>query len=315
MLIVFLVLALKMMSPLKSMTQFPNMMAVALASAERIFEVLDRPESEADAPDATPATFAREVRFDGVCFAYDGGEAVLRDVSFTVPRGSIVAIVGPSGAGKTTLIELLPRFHDPVSGAVRLDGVALTSLTRASVRALMGLVSQDTVLLNDTVQANIAYGRPGASRAEVEAAARAANAEEFIDALPPGLRHDARRAGHPALRRAAPADRDRAGLPAGPADPAPRRGHERARHRSERLVQEAIDRLMQDRTVLVIAHRLSTVRHADRIVVLDEGRVVEQGTHEELFRAGRLYRRLYDLQFRDEGPAGALVTAEDEEGQ
>ena len=315
-LIVFLVLALKMMSPLKSVTQYPNMMAVALASAERIFEVLDRPESEGDAPGAEEAAFAREISYDRVGFAYDGGEAVLKDVSFTVPRGSIVAIVGPSGAGKTTLIELLPRFHDPVSGAIRLDGVPLPRLRRGSVRALMGLVSQDTVLLNDTVHANIAYGRPAATRAEVEAAARAANAEEFIDALPQGYETMLGERG----TRLSGGQRQRISIARALLRDPPILLLDEATSaldpRSERLVQEAIDRLMQDRTVLVIAHRLSTVRHADRIVVLDEGRVVEQGTHEELFRAGRLYRRLYDLQFRDEGPAGALVTAdEQEEGQ
>jgi len=315
-LIVFLVLALKMMSPLKSVTQYPNMMAVALASAERVFEVLDRPESEGDAPGAGEAVFAREITYDRVGFAYDGGEAVLKDVSFTVPRGSIVAIVGPSGAGKTTLIELLPRFHDPVAGAIQLDGVPLPRLRRGSVRALMGLVSQDTVLLNDTVHANIAYGRPDASRAEVEAAARAANAEEFIDALPQGYETMLGERG----TRLSGGQRQRISIARALLRDPPILLLDEATSaldpRSERLVQEAIDRLMQDRTVLVIAHRLSTVRHADRIVVLDEGRVVELGTHEELFRAGRLYRKLYDLQFRDESPAAALVTGEEvEEGQ
>jgi subfamily B ATP-binding cassette protein MsbA len=179
----------------------------------------------------------------------------------------------------------------------------------------MGLVSQDTVLLNDTVHANIAYGRPGATRAEVEAAARAANAEEFIDALPQGYETMLGERG----TRLSGGQRQRISIARALLRDPPILLLDEATSaldpRSERLVQEAIDRLMRDRTVLVIAHRLSTVRHADRIVVLDEGRVIEQGTHDELFRAGRLYRRLYDLQFRDESAEGALVTAQEEEGE
>ncbi|HEU5219325.1 MAG TPA: ABC transporter ATP-binding protein, partial [Gemmatimonadales bacterium] len=156
----FLVAALKIMSPLKSISQFPASWAIAVTSAERVFSILDEPPVEVDRPDAQPARFEREITFDRVGFAYEEGSPVLRDLSFTVPKGSVTAIVGPSGAGKTTLLELLPRFHDPVSGEVRLDGVPLPSLQRASLRAQLGVVSQDTVLLNDTVRANIAYGRP-----------------------------------------------------------------------------------------------------------------------------------------------------------
>ncbi|HEY9517978.1 MAG TPA: ABC transporter ATP-binding protein, partial [Gemmatimonadales bacterium] len=162
----FLVGALKIMSPLKSISQFPASWAIAQASAERVFALLDEPSAEADTPGAAPARFERDIVFDRVSFAYGDGPPVLMDISFAAPKGSIVAIVGPSGAGKTTLLDLLPRFHDPVSGAIRLDGAPLPSLQRASLRSLLGVVSQDTVLLNDTVQANIAYGRPGATPAQ-----------------------------------------------------------------------------------------------------------------------------------------------------
>jgi subfamily B ATP-binding cassette protein MsbA len=296
--IVFLIAALKIMSPIKSIAQYPTTMAVALASAERVFEILDRPATPKDPPGAAPARFERDIVFDRVTFAYEPMTPVLRDISFTVPKGKVVAIVGPSGAGKTTLLELLPRFHDPVRGEVRLDGVALPALTRASVRALLGVVSQETVLLNESVHANIAYGRPGASRAEVEAAAAAANAHEFVAALPRGYdtvlgERGARLSGGQrqriAIARALLRDPPILLLDEATSALDPE---------SERLVQDAIDRLMRERTVLVVAHRLATVLDADEIVVLDAGRLVERGTHQALLAENGLYRRLYDLQFR-----------------
>jgi subfamily B ATP-binding cassette protein MsbA len=206
-------------------------------------------------------------------------------------------VVGPSGAGKSTLLELLPRLHEPTGGQIRLDGVPLHRLAKRSVRALMGVVGQDTVVLNDTVFANIAYARPGASRDQVEAAARAANALEFIEQLPQGFdtllgERGARLSGGQrqriAIARALLRDPPILILDEATSALDPE---------SERLVQEAIDRLMRDRTVLVVAHRLATVRHADEILVLDRARVVERGAHAELVRADGLYRRLHDLQF------------------
>jgi len=235
-----------------------------------------------------------------VSFRYGEGDEVLREVSFTIRRGEVVALVGPSGAGKTTLADLLPRFHDPTGGAILVDGVPSTSSTRHSLRRIMGVVSQDTVVLNDTVRANIGYGRPDASLTDIEQAARAANAAEFIAALPLGFDTLLGERG----TRLSGGQRQRIAIARALLKDPPILILDEATSaldtESERLVQEAIDRLMQDRTVLVIAHRLATVRHADRIVVLDAGRIVEQGTHDELFQAGRLYRRLYDLQFRDE---------------
>jgi ABC-type multidrug transport system fused ATPase/permease subunit len=193
-LMVFLVAALKMMAPLKALTQFPNQMAVALGSAERVFEVLDLPLPEAEPPGLAEAKFTRTVVFDGVWFEYGRSGRVsgthphwvLEDVSFALPRGSIVALVGPSGAGKSTIAELLIRFREPTRGRILMDDVPLDTLSRSSVRSLMGVVGQDAVLLHDTVHANIAYGRPGASREEVEAAATAANAHDFVAQMPMG---------------------------------------------------------------------------------------------------------------------------------
>jgi ATP-binding cassette, subfamily B, bacterial MsbA len=301
--IVFLIAALKLTSPLKTISSYPAVMAVTLASAERVFEMLDEPSVEVDRPGEGQARFEREVVYQGVDFRYDQGDPVLSDVSFTLPKGKVVALVGPSGAGKTTIADLLPRFHDPVGGRITMDGVPLTSLTRRSLRALMGVVSQDTVLLNNTVQANIAYGSAGATREQIEAAARAANADLFIAQLPHGYDTVLGERG----TRLSGGQRQRIAIARALLRDPPILILDEATSaldtESERLVQQAIDRLMADRTVLVIAHRLATVRDADEIVVLDAGRVVDRGTHDQLFRAGGLYRRLYDLQFRDQEPA------------
>jgi subfamily B ATP-binding cassette protein MsbA len=304
--IVFLIAALKLTSPLKTIASYPAVMAVTLASAERVFEILDEPSTEVDRPGEGPGRFERELAYDHVSFRYGQNAPVLRDVSFRLPKGKVVALVGPSGAGKTTLADLLPRFHDPTEGAITMDGVPLTRLTRRSIRGLMGVVSQDTVLLNDTVLANIAYGSPTATREQVEAAARAANADLFIAQLPQGYDTLLGERG----TRLSGGQRQRIAIARALLRDPPILILDEATSaldtESERLVQQAIDRLMAERTVLVIAHRLATVRDADEIVVLEEGRVVQQGTHEQLFRAGGLYRRLYDLQFRDQEPVLSL---------
>ena len=305
--IVFLMAALKLSSPLKTIASFPATMAVTLASAERVFDLLDQPPAELEAPGEETARFEREIAFDNVSFRYGNGDLVLSEVSFRMSRGKVVALVGPSGAGKTTAADLLPRFHDPTSGQILMDGVPLTKLTRRSLRALMGVVSQETVLLNDTVLANIAYGSPGATREQVEDAARAANASSFIAALPHGYDTMLGERG----TRLSGGQRQRIAIARALLRDPPILILDEATSaldtESERLVQQAIERLMHHRTVLVIAHRLATVRNADEIVVLDAGRVVQRGTHEELLQTSGLYRRLYDLQFRDEEPATAEV--------
>jgi len=305
--IVFLMAALKLSSPLKTISSFPAAIAVTMASAERVFDLLDQPPAELEAPGEGIARFERDIVFDHVSFRYGKGDLVLNEVSFQLPRGKIVALVGPSGAGKTTAADLLPRFHDPSVGQILMDNVPLTQLTRRSLRALMGIVSQETVLLNDTVRANIAYGSPGATREQVEAAARAANAAGFITAMPNGYDTILGERG----TRLSGGQRQRIAIARALLRDPPILILDEATSaldtESERLVQQAIENLMRQRTVLVIAHRLATVRDADEIVVLDAGRVVQRGTHEELLQAGGLYRRLYDLQFRDEEPA---VTAE-----
>ena len=215
-----------------------------------------------------------------------------------VRSGQVLAVVGPSGGGKTTLVDLLPRFYEPTAGAILMDGVPITRYTRRSLRALMGIVSQETILLNDTVFANVAYGRTDFTLDQVRAAAAAANAEDFIARLPDrydtvlgerGTRLSGGQRQRIAIARAVLRD-----PPILILDEAT----SQLDTESERLVQDAIDRLMRHRTVFVIAHRLATVQHADCIVVLQEGRIVERGTHADLLAADGLYRRLYNLQFR-----------------
>jgi len=297
-LLVFIVAALRVMAPLKAITLFPGQMAQALASAERVFEVLDLPAAEVAAGVGQIAHFEREVTFDQVSFRYEGATGwALRDVSFSLPKGRTVALVGPSGAGKTTLAELLPRLREPTDGEIHLDGVPLSGCSRHSLRSLMGFVGQETVVLNDTVMANIAYGRPGATAAEVEAAARAAHAHGFISHLPDAYQT---RLGERGARLSG-GQRQRIAIARALLRDPPILILDEATSaldtESERLVQDALFKLMRDRTVLVIAHRLATVRHADLILVLDQGRIVGRGRHEELLAGDRLYQTLCRGQF------------------
>jgi subfamily B ATP-binding cassette protein MsbA len=242
--------------------------------------------------------------FDRVSFAYDA-EPVLRDVSFAARRGEVVALVGASGAGKSTLVDLIPRFYEPTAGAIRLDGVDTREIALSSLRGLTGIVSQDTVLFNDTVRNNIAYGAAGRfTDAQVEAAARAANAHDFITHLPDGYDTILGERG----TRLSGGQRQRIAIARALLTDPPILILDEATSaldtESERLVQEAIDRLLAGRTVFVIAHRLSTVTHADQILVLDRGEIVERGTHAELLRQHGIYHRLHAAQLRrDSGEA------------
>src|SRR5438445_1671098 len=297
-LIAFVAVALRLMSPVKSVANYPTIIAGALAAADRVFEVLELPPGEGDRPGELPARFARRIEYRGVSFAYDGQSPVFRALDLVVERGQIVAVVGPLGAGTTTLVDLLPRFYEPSGGVILMDGVPTTQFTRTSLRRLMGIVSQETILLNDSVLANVAYGRSDFSLAQVQAAARAANAHDFIAQLPQGYETLLGERG----TRLSRGERQRIAIARALLRDPPILILDEATSaldtESERLVQEPIDRIMAHRTVLVIAHRLATVRHADQNVGLAEGRIVEPGTHETLFAAGGLYRRFYDLQFR-----------------
>ncbi|MEX2048665.1 MAG: ABC transporter ATP-binding protein [Gemmatimonadota bacterium] len=296
----FLGLSLKLYSPVKNVAKFPALAQPGLVAAERVLEFLDtRPEIE-DAPDALPyARFQREIAFEGVTFAYREGEPALHDVSFTVPKGSMLALVGPSGSGKSTLVDLLSRFFDVSSGRITIDGVDVRRIRLADLRALMGIVSQETVLFHDTVRANIAYGSPHASDEEVHAAARAAHAHEFVQALPKGYETVVGERGvqlsggqrqRIAIARALLRDPEILVLD---------EATSALDTESERVIQDATSRLVEGRTVFVVAHRLSTVHRADQILVMGQGRVVERGTHEALLAESGFYRRLYELQLED----------------
>jgi len=312
-LITFLAVVMRLLQPLKQVSQIPTTAQGALAAAERVFEVLDTPtEADTDRGTHVAKSFDRDVVFDHVDFSY-GEEPVLRDVSFTARRGEIVAFVGASGAGKSTLVDLIPRFYEPTGGRILLDGRDTRDITLKSLRALTGIVSQDTVLFNDTVRANIAYGAAAKYSAEqVEAAARAANAHRFISELPNGYDTILGERG----TRLSGGQRQRIAIARALLTDPPILILDEATSaldtESERLVQEAIDRLLAGRTVFVIAHRLSTIIHATQILVLDRGRVVERGTHAELLAQGGAYRRLYEMQFRDRAAAPEALAAPQE---
>lgn len=295
----FLALSLKLYAPVKNVAKFPATAQPGLVAAERVFEFLDAPVEIRDRPGARPFPgLEREIAFEEVGFGYREGEPVLQDVSLVVPKGSVVALVGPSGAGKSTLVDLLGRFYEVTSGRVTLDGHDVRDLRLADVRAQLGIVSQETVLFHDTVRANIAYARPDATDEEIEQAARAAHAHDFIRQMPQGYDTLVGERG----TELSGGQRQRIAIARAILRDPPILIFDEATSaldtESERLVQAAVERLLQGRTVFVIAHRLSTVQRADQIVVLDGGRVVERGDHASLLALGGLYHRLHELQFR-----------------
>ncbi len=304
-LVTFLGATLQLYPSIKQLNGLWNNIQTGLGAAERVFPLLDEEPEIRDAADAVAlAPLARALEFHGVTFGYRPGEPVLSDIALSILKGQRVAFVGPSGAGKTTLVDLVLRFHDPVAGRVTLDGRDLRGATLASLRGQVALVSQEVLLFNATARENLLYARPDATPAETTAAAQAAGAHDFIMAMPQG--YDTL-IGERGVKLSG-GERQRLAIARAFLKDAPILVLDEATASldaaSEALIQGALDGLMANRTVLIVAHRLSTVRRADLIVVLDRGRIVEHGTHEALFRQGGLYRRLCDLQFQD-APRGA----------
>ena len=304
--ITFLIAVFTLYDPVRKLAMFYNNFQQALGASDKIFQFLDEEDELPEKKSAVRLSGFRDaIQFHDVGFFYKDEEdftprPVLRSIDVTVRRGELIALVGPSGSGKSTLVNLIPRFFDPTSGTIRIDGYDLRNVTVSSLRQLVGTVTQETVLFNDTVRNNIAYGQPNVPLERVQAAARAALADEFISAMPEGYGTVLGERGH----RLSGGERQRIAIARALLKDAPILILDEATSaldaESESLVQQALANLMQDRTALVIAHRLSTVRRADRILVLDGGEIVECGTHAELVTAGGLYQRLYELQFHQE---------------
>ena len=298
--------------PMKRLANLNSSLQEGLAGAQRLFELLDTEPAIKDVPGATPLPVPVKgaIRLDKVCFAYVTDQPALRDVSMNIPAGKTVALVGPSGAGKSTILNLIPRFHDVDGGTITIDGHDVRDATMESVYANIALVSQEVVLFDDTIRANIAYGKPGASDAEIADAAKNAAALDFIRELPDGFETQVGERGV----KLSGGQRQRLAIARAILKNAPILLLDEATSaldtESERHVQGALDRLMKNRTTLVIAHRLSTIVDADLIYVIQDGRIIEHGSHQELIKTEGAYEKLYALQFASEASA-QFVAGED----
>jgi len=300
--VTFVAAVLSMYNPVRKFAVFNNSFQQALGASSQLFKFMDTTDVVSEKPGAKRLPrFANSIKFDGVCFSYEGNgddsREILHGIDLDVKRGEVLAVVGSSGAGKSTLVHLIPRFFDVTAGRILIDGLDVRDLTLASLRAQVGIVTQETVLFNDTVRNNIAYGQPHVQQKEVEAAARAALAHDFILALPSGYDTVIGERGV----RLSGGERQRLAIARALLKNAPILILDEATSaldsESEALVQSALHNLMTGRTVFVIAHRLSTVRRADRIVVIENGTIADIGAHEELMQKLGTYRRLYELQF------------------
>jgi len=297
----FFLALFSMLKPIKELGQVNNRIQEGIAAADRVFEILDTVPEIVDAPDAVDLLAMKDsIKFNRISFQYKGLAArVLEHIELTVHAGEIIAIVGPSGGGKSTLVDLVARFYDPTEGSIEIDGQDLRMVTLSSLRQQMGIVTQEVILFNDTVRNNIAYGEEKIKLDQVRSAALAANADEFIMQLPDGydtglgergVRLSGGQRQRIAIARAILKD---------PLILILDEATSALDTESELLVQEAIDQLMKGRTAFVIAHRLSTIQNADKVIVIDQGRIVQTGTHDTLLAEDGLYQKLYQLQFRD----------------
>lgn len=292
----FMAALLSLIKPFKKLSQVSSIMQQAVAASSRIYEVLDTQSSIQERPQALELSgFKNNIVFEDVWFSY-ADLGILKGISLQVNKGQMLAIVGPSGTGKTTLVDLIPRFYDPKRGRILIDGVDIRDITLKSLRQQIGIVTQETILFNDTIRNNILYGKPDASSEEVEEAAKQAYAHEFIQHLPSGYNTIIGDRG----MKLSGGERQRIAIARALLKNPPILLLDEATSQldteSERIVQEALNRLMYGRTTFVIAHRLSTVKSAHLIVVLDKGNIVEQGNHQELLGKGGLYQRLYEIQ-------------------
>jgi subfamily B ATP-binding cassette protein MsbA len=294
----FLAALIMIYQPFKGISKINSMLQQGVAASVRVFSVLDVQPDVAEKDDAVELPpIHDEITFDNVSFSYDGKVEVLSDINLHIPAGEVLAFVGSSGGGKSTLVNLLPRFCDVTKGAIRIDGKDIRDVTLLSLRQQIGMVTQQTILFNDTVRNNIAYGSPDVSEEEIISAAKAAQAYKFIIDLPEGFDTVIGESG----ARLSGGERQRISIARALLKNAPILILDEATSsldtESEREVQIALENLMKDRTTFVIAHRLSTIRKADRIIVIQEGRIVEQGTHETLLPLNGVYKTLYDMQF------------------